>query len=86
MLVFERRSGQRTIITVPPSETETQIVIDVPAIGMNRVDLAFDAPRYVAIVRDDCRVPRPKDDACGVGPEYGDSSEKPSTINLRRPA
>lgn len=89
MLVFERQRYERTLLIVPPSDTETRIVIDVPRIKPTSVRLAIDAPREVKIIRDDAKPPRPADDSCGVGPDYGEPAsdeQKPSTVNLRRPA
>jgi carbon storage regulator CsrA len=50
-LVISRQQDEKTILTVPPSDTATRIQVDVNRIKRDQVRLSFDAPRAVSIQR-----------------------------------
>lgn len=54
MLVLQRLEGERLILTVPPSTTERQIVVDVVEIrSADRVRLGVTADRSIAVDREE---------------------------------
>jgi len=54
MLVLSRKEGERIVIAVPPSGSETLVAVQVCKVrGETRVRLGFEAPREVAILREE---------------------------------
>lgn len=53
MLVFMRYRGEKSVITVPPSDVPTRIEVMVVDVLPGKARLGFDAPRDVAIHRDE---------------------------------
>jgi sRNA-binding carbon storage regulator CsrA len=51
MLIITRKETQEILVTVPPSDTETQIVLQQCKISGNRSKLGFEADSSVKIVR-----------------------------------
>ena len=58
MLVLSRCKGESIILTVPPSDKPTEIVVMLVRnrVGNSKCRLGFDAPREVHIVREELRV------------------------------
>lgn len=55
MLVLSRKQSERLILTVPPSDAPTVIEVLPVRIGPVSVKLGIDAPREVAIEREELR-------------------------------
>ena len=51
MLVLTRAQGQDVVITVPPSETPTVVIVEARRVRGGEVRLAFDAGREVTVRR-----------------------------------
>lgn len=50
-LILTRNAGEKTIITVPPSDRPTEIVASIIEVSRGRVREAWEAPRQVRIHR-----------------------------------
>lgn len=50
-LKLTRRTGEKVVVTVPPSTTPTTVTIEVAAVKGQKVTLTFEAPKTTAIVR-----------------------------------
>ena len=51
-LILGQAAGQSVVITVPPSETPTEILVSPSDWDERRVFMGYDAPKEVSIVRE----------------------------------
>lgn len=53
MLCLDRKKGQKTFITVPPSDRTTVIAVSVCEVSGNKAKLGFEAPTNAIIHREE---------------------------------
>ena len=52
-LVVSRREKERVVVTVPPSSTETVVVVELNQVRGSAARFGFHAPRDVRVVREE---------------------------------
>ena len=65
MLVLSRKVDERIVITVPPSDKPTQIIITAVEFRGDKVRIGIDAPSDVLVLRDELE-PREQPAACSM--------------------
>lgn len=53
MLALTRKISETVVLTIPPSNTETKVIVKVVMADAQKVRLGFEAPREVIIVREE---------------------------------